>query len=258
MLLRVMVLATAVGVFAKDPAPPATRYKVDQRIESRIDLSAFGQGEQVQNGASVWYLSISYADTTGGTTMHAILDSVQLDLGMATPPQATVDSAKGTAFHALLGPTGRVVSLSVDKPGLLASQAEGLLKTFHPRVKRGARPGEAWADTIEVDSHSAQANTRTNTVTSFTMGGAEAWGGEPATRLDATFTGTVTGTLITPAGSADMDGKNTGTAVMYLGRDGRYLGGTSTTAGDASVSGGFAPAPIPIKTTTKTTVSVIK
>jgi hypothetical protein len=257
MLLRMVVFAATAGVVVT-PVPPLTRYKVDQRIESRVDLSAFGQGEQVQNGATVWYLTISYADTTGGTTMHAVLDSLQIDLGMATPPQATVDSAKGTVFHGLLAPNGRVVSMSVSAPGLLASQAEGLLKTFHPRVKRGAQPGEAWTDTIEVDSRSPQANTRTNTVTTFTLGGPEAWEGQQATRLDATLAATVTGTLITPAGSADMTGTNTGTAILYLGRDGRYLGGTSNMAGDAAVSGGFAPAPIPIKTTTTTTVSVIR
>ena len=109
MLLRVTLLVLSAGLLGRQPAPPVTRYKIDQRVESRIDLSAFGQGEQVQNVAMVWYLTVSYADTAGGTAMHAVLDSAQMDLGMASPPQSTIDSARGATFDGVLDATGRVI-----------------------------------------------------------------------------------------------------------------------------------------------------
>jgi hypothetical protein len=68
----------------------------------------------------------------------------------------------------------------------------------------------------------------------------------------------MTGTMETPAGSADMEGKSTGSATFYLAKDGRYLGGKTTSSGDASISGAFAPAAIPVKNSTTITVNVIK
>jgi hypothetical protein len=62
----------------------------------------------------------------------------------------------------------------------------------------------------------------------------------------------------TPAGSADLEGKAAGTATFLVGKDGRYLGGKSTSTGEATISGAFAPAAIPVKTSSTVTVSVIK
>jgi hypothetical protein len=90
------------------------------------------------------------------------------------------------------------------------------------------------------------------------MGGAETINGVTGTKLEASFTSSQTGTMETPAGPADLEGTATGTATFLVGKNGRYLGGTSTSTGDATISGSFAPAAIPVKTTSTTTVSLIK
>ena len=256
MLTRLAIAAGVAGLSLTAPGP--IKYKVDQRIESRVDLSAFGQGEQVQSQAFVWFLSMTYSDSAGGTIMHAVLDSAQIDMGMMPVPQASVDSLKGTVFHGWMDPTGRVRSVTVSKPGALASQVEGALKGFHPRVKVGAKTGETWVDTLDTDSKSAQAATRTRTVSNYTMGGPETVEGLAGMKLDATFTSSQKGTMETPAGAADLEGKAAGTATFLVGKDGRYLGGKSTSTGEATISGSFAPAAIPVKTSSTTTVSVIK
>lgn len=256
MFIRLAVVAGLAGLSLSAPEP--TRYKVDQRVESRVDLSAFGQGEQVQNQAFVWFVSISYSDSAGGTIMHAVLDSAQVDMGMMPVPQPSIDSLKGTVFHGWMDAAGRVQSLSVSKPGTLASQVEGALKTFHPRVKAGAKAGESWVDTLDVDTKTVQMSTKTRTISNYTMGGPETMDGVAATKLEATFTSSQSGTMETPAGAADLQGTATGTATFLVGKNGRYLGGTSTSTGDATISGSFAPSAIPVKTTSTTTVSIIK
>jgi len=256
MFVRSALFAIVAGMTGLAPAP--TRYKVDQRVESTIDLSAFGQGEQVQSQAFVWFFTASYSDSATGTVMHVVLDSLQVDLGMAPVPPGAIDSAKGTSFHAFMDASGKVQSLTASKTGLLTSQFEGFLKGFHPRLKRAAKQGDTWTDTLDVETKSSQATSKTRTVMNYSMGGLEAWDGTPATKLDAAFSGAMTGTMETPAGSADMEGKSTGSATFYLAKDGRYLGGKTTSTGDASISGSFAPAAIPVKNTTTITVNVIK
>lgn len=256
MLIR---LAVAAGVFGLSlSAPEPIKYRIDQRVESRIDLSAFGQGEQVQSQALVWFMSMSYSDSAGGTIMHAVLDSAQVDLGMMPVPQGSIDSLKGTVFHGWMDASGRVHSLTVSRPSALASQVEGALKSFHPRLKAAAKSGETWVDTLDVDTKTPQMATKTRTISNYTMGGSETVDGVVAAKVDATFTSSQTGTMETPAGAADLEGKSSGTASFLMGKNGRYLGGKSVSTGEATISGSFAPAAIPVKTSSTTTVSVIK
>lgn len=256
MFVRILMFATAAGLTGLAPAP--TRYKVDQRVESKVDLSAFGQGEQPQSQAFVWFFSASYVDSAGGTVLDVVLDSAQVDLGMAPVPAGALDSARGAVFHGYMDASGKVRSLKGSKSGILVGQFEAFLKGFHPRVKVGSKTGDTWTDTLDVESKTTQAATKSHTITTFVMGGTEAWDGGQAARLDAKFTTDMTGTMETPGGSADMEGKSSGTSIFYLGRDGRYLGGKTTSTGDASISGAFAPAAIPVKSTTTITVTILK
>ncbi len=256
MLFRAILLTTAAGLASM--APPTTSYRIEQRVESTIDLSAFGQGEQQQNQAFVWFTTISYQDSAGGTIVHAVLDSAQLDMGMAPVPPGLADSARGATFHGFLDAAGRMVSVTSSKKDLLSGQFEGFLKTFHPRLKAGSRPGDRWTDTTDVNTSTPQADTKSQTITNFHFAGMEDQAGVSARKISTTFSSAMTGKMQTPGGPADMDGKATGTGTYFIGTDGRYLGGTMTSAGDATISGAFAPAAIPIRNTTTVSVTILK
>ena len=256
MLLRATLLATVAGLASL--APATTSYRIEQRVDSRIDLSAFGQGEQQQIQAFVWFTTISYRDSAGGLVMHAVLDSAQVDLGMVPVPPGALDSARGSVFHGFLDGSGRLVSVTASRKDLLSGQFEGFLKSFHPRVRTGSKAGDAWTDTLDIETNNPQASTKTQTITNFQMAGTEQHDGVAAKRVEAAFTAVLGGTMQTPGGPADMEGKSTGTGTYYVATDGRYLGGQMSSAGDATISGAFAPAAIPIKNTTTVTVTVIK
>ncbi|HSR14751.1 MAG TPA: hypothetical protein VLL51_03320 [Gemmatimonadales bacterium] len=256
MLFRATLLAAAAGLATL--SPPTTSYRIEQRVDSRIDLSAFGQGEQQQSQAFVWFTTMSYQDSAGGLVVHAVLDSAQADFGMASVPPGVLDSARGTTFHGYLDGTGRMVSITGSKKDLVSGQFEGFLKTFHPRIRAGSKAGDAWTDTLDINTETAQATTRTQTITNFQFTGMEERQGVSARKIEASFSSVMTGKMQTPGGPADMDGKATGTGTYFVGPDGHYLGGRLTSNGDATISGAFAPAAIPIRNTTTVTVTVLK
>lgn len=260
-----MVLAaTLFAIVAGQPGhglttgPEPTRYRIEQRLESRIDLSAFGAGEQVQTQSFVWFATMSYSDSAGGRVVHAILDSVQADFGAVPVPQSSIDSARGSTFHGYLNAWGKMTSLTALKTSTMGATFESVLRNFHPRRKPGAKQGDGWTDTLDFEVKSPQGNVNIVTVSNYVLGGQEGWEGGRATRLDAAFSTAQSGTVETPAGPADMQGKGTGTGVHYLGADGRYLGGTATSKGESTISGSFAPSAIPVKQTYDIKVTVIK
>ena len=251
-------LALLLAVGAATSAPVTMKYKVEQKTESKVDLSGFGQGEQVQNQNALWFVTISYTDSAGGRVLHAVLDSVRVEGGMIPTPPASIDSAKGTAWHGFLDADWKLQSLSANKSSTLGVQFEATLRMIHPSIKRGAAAGTKWTDTVDVATKTAQADLKTNTVRNFTMGGSEAWEGAQATRIDAEFVTKIGGTLETPSGPAEMMGGGPGTASFYMAANGIFVGGKSSGVTEAIVTLAGAPGPIQVKNTTSTTVSVIR
>ena len=255
MFMRFVLIVAASSAAS---APVTVRYRIEQKTESKVDLSGFGQGEQIQNQGSLWFVSITYTDSAGGRVVHVVVDSLRVDGGMMPVPQASVDSAKGATFHGFLDAEWRLKSMAPSQTSLLIAQFESTLRLLHPSIQRGAVAGARWTDTLDVSTKTAQADLTGNTVRNFVMGGAEAFEGTPATRLNVESLTSIKGTLETPGGTAEMAGSGPGTGTFYLASDGRFVGGTSTSNVEALVTLATAPAPIPVKTTTVTTVSVLK
>jgi hypothetical protein len=61
------------------PAPVSTKYKIETKIETTIDLSAMGQGTQQQNVSQSAFISIAMSDTAGGKVVHVVIDSLATD-----------------------------------------------------------------------------------------------------------------------------------------------------------------------------------
>lgn len=246
----------ALGAMVSAPAPIS--YRIEQKTESKVDLSVFGQGEQIQNQDVTWFVTLAYTDSAGGRVVHAVLDSLRTQGGMIPVSPAALDSAKGTTYHGYQDGEWKLRSLTASKASTLGVQFEATLRLLHPSIKRGAAAGARWTDTLDVTTKTDQANLSANTVRNFVMGGAETFEGTAATRLNVEMFTSIKGTLETPGGSAEMAGSGPGTGAFYLASDGRFVGGTSSSNIDALVTLASAPAPIPVKTTTTTTVSVLK
>jgi hypothetical protein len=240
-------------------APVTTSYRIETRVEQIQDLSAFGQGEQsiVQEQAA--HLTVTLTDSAGGKALHVVVDSMASS-GPVAAPAGALEAVRGAWLHGFIDPRGRtrITATSNDSSDVLA-QLRASLVTLHPRVPPGTKTGDSWSDTTVVESSSSSQATTTTTVTRYTAGGEEARGAVRARKLEAAFTGTVKGTIQNPmAGELVLEATETGSGTYFIGPDGRYLGGSSSATGNATVSSAMLPAPIPIRVIRSTTVTVLK
>jgi hypothetical protein len=263
MFLRVTTAAFAAGLLvqplaAEPTAPTVAKYRVTISAHSVVDLAAFGGGSQETTNIMSGFFTITTADTTGGRTFHAVLDSMHLDsvsLGREVM-QAMADSAKGAAWHGFVTPNGNVQNLQAvgGNPG--AQQFEGVLAAFYPRGTQGRKAGQTWTDTLSYTSATEQGTTTITSITTYTAAGEATHEGVKALKITSTGTSTTSGVLNQQGGEAQLEGTGTTVGTWYLTRDGIYLGGQNDGNNDMTVTMPTAPMPIPVKA--RTTVTVAK
>ncbi len=254
-MYAVVSLAMAGGWVAD--APITTKYRVDTRVEQVLDLSSFGQGEQRTTLGMVNFLTITMDDTTGGRTVHVVLDSIVKSDTNPIPVQASLDSARGRTWHALMEPGGKLSNLRrMDSTS--GGQVGDLVTNFFPRVKSGAKVGDQWSDTTETDSDQEGQSLTTRTVTNYSVTGTETINGSRALKVETAFSLAQTGEVDQAGNTFAVDGTGTGTSTYYVTQDGRYLGGTTTTTADLQISGAQVPQPIPVQVKNTVTVSTIR
>lgn len=253
MLLRCLTLG-AVLLAPSRQTPDPVRYRIEQTVQSRVDLSAFGQGEQVQEQTVAWFATARHRDSAGTRLIDMALDSVRGDF----IPAASRDSLRGARYRLVLGADGRVLHLGNQARSAFGALFEAQLNALYPIHRPGARVGQSLTDTLSFTSRSPQGETTTSRVATFTHRGAGPWQGGTATRVENRFSFSVSGTMATPGGPADMVGKGSGSADYYLNSAGIVVGSTTRMEGDATVTMAFSPAPIPVKTLTTATLTVLR
>jgi hypothetical protein len=250
-------VVVTLAVAGSGTAPVTTRYKIETKVETTIDLSAVGGAAQQQNAAQAAYISVGVSDTATGKVIHVAIDSLSSDLPIPGAAEA-IAKAKGAWMHGLIDSKGKVtiVKTSADSNDFVA-ELKSTMRTFFPRLKPGAKQGDSWVDTAEVETKTSSRALKGSVVTTYTHGGDDTIGGDKAVRLDASFTSNVAGTMENPmAGAMEMESKDTGTGKYYLSADGRFLGGSSQSAGNATITAGGQV--IPVKVSRTSTVSVVK
>jgi hypothetical protein len=251
-VLSALSLIVAGGIIS---APPqTTKYRVDTKSEQVVDLSGLGQGEQRTNFGLVNYLTITLNDTTGGRTVHAVVDSIIKTDSTPVTTQAGLDSARGRAFHAFLSPEGKISNVhQMDSAGA-GGQITALLNNFFPRFKRGAKVGDQWVDTTENTNDQAGQSLTTKTITNFSVTGNEDHNGQRALKIESAFSLAQTGQLNQGGQTLMVDGTGKGTATYWVTADGVYLGSNATQTSNLSITSDQLPAPIPV--TAKNTVAI--
>ncbi len=250
-------MAALVTAGAGTTAPSKTTYRLENQLEQTISVP--GQPTQETKVTMVAIFTVSLKDSTGGKAMHVVVDSVAVD-AMVPPPAADLALLKGAWLHGFMDPSNRttMVATSNDSSEVLA-QIRATLRTFFPRIKSGMKAGDTWTDTTMVESKSPAQATKSQVVTSYTAAGQETIGGASARHLDASFTNTITGTVQNPmAGPMTLESTETGTSVLYVAPDGRFLGGKTTAKSNAKLSVSMMPDPIPVTTSRTSTTTVVQ
>jgi hypothetical protein len=264
MLLSSVAFAALLGLASPVPpgAPAAavtTKYKLEIKSETTIDLSMMGQGTQTTTANLTTWLAITMSDSAGGKSMRAVLDSVAFS-GTAPIPQSTIDSAGHAEVRGFVDATGQVKGLTArPSDHLLVGQVQGMLNSFFPKMKAAAKLGDSWLDTTEIQNAGGGNNTHVTLIINYTSGGPESRDGLAATKVSAATKSTITGTLENAqVGTMEVEGAGTGTGTFFMGVDGRLLGGTSSSTMDQRLKISMAPTPIPVKTVQTVTVTLIK
>jgi hypothetical protein len=258
------IMFVGAGIFLLGPgdrsAPSTTKYKIETKVETTIDLTAVGQGQQLQNANQVAYLTIALNDTAqGGKVMHVVIDSLSGNIQVPGADEQMA-KAKGAWLHGLVTPGGHVniVKTSADSNDFVAELGSAM-RTFFPRTKPGAKQGDSWVDTTAIETKTSNRSVKGTTITTYTVGGEDAMAGASGRRIESTFASTTAGTVENPmAGSMDLEASETGTGKFYVAQDGRYLGGTSQSEGKATVKSAMLPDAIPLKILRTSTISIIK
>ncbi len=250
-----------VGLAAANPpvASKTTRYRIESKTQQEVDLTVAGGGKQTTDVNQLAILSITLTDTAGGKVVHAVVDSITVE-SPAPDAAATAATAKGAWIHGFMDGWGRitVAASSADSNDVVA-QMKPMLARFFPVVKPGTGQGDSWVDTANVNVKSTNQAVKSLRISTYTHAGTAAWGGVSATRFDAASATTGAGTLENPmAGTMELELTSTGTESSYVAADGTYLGGESKSTGDSKIRAAMLPDAIPVKTTSSTTVTVIK
>jgi hypothetical protein len=236
--------------------PRTTRYRIETRMEQVVDLSGMGQSEQRNNLGMVNFLTITLNDTAGGQTVRAVLDSIVGSDTSAALPQASLDSAKGRTWHALLSPEGKLTNVKrMDSSS--TGQASELLSSFFPHVKVGAKVGDRWTDTSETTTDAEGQSITTRTITNYSVTGTETRSGARALKIETAFSMAQTGEITQGGQALSVDGTGSGNATYFVAPDGRYLGGSSVTNADLQISAAQFPAPIPVQVKNTVTVTTL-
>jgi hypothetical protein len=237
-------------------APRTTRYRVETKVEQVVDLTALGQSEQKNNLEVVNFLTISFNDTSGGQTVHAVLDSIVKPAANPLPEQGSLDSARGSTWHAILSPDGKLSDVKrVDTAN--TAPVGDVITNFFPRVKQGAKVGDQWTDTSETTSDQGGQSLTTRTVTNYSVTGTETRNGARALKVETAFSLSQTGEILQAGQTLSVEGTGSGTATYYVTQDGRYLGGMSTTNAELQITAASIPAPIPVQVKNMVTVTTL-
>ena len=250
-------LATLLILPAMSLAPTTTRYRIDQSLLQEIDATAAGGAKQVISFTTSSFITVTLADSGGGKVMRVIIDSLKGD--SATPiPAAVLDSARGAEFRGFVERSGRPTGLQPVHGTSATAQVQGLLSDFYPWSKAGIKVGQSWSDTTAKVNGVGADSVTIRRVSAYKAAPTENRQPRNTVMIMEDFSTSVAGTQPTPSGSAKIEGTGSGKGSYYLGSDGKYLGGTWQHHSSLTISGSFAPEPLPITITQKTKVTTLK
>jgi hypothetical protein len=218
-------------------APKVTRYRVDQTVDQAVDATAIGGAQQRQRFAVSTFVTVTLTDTAGGKVVNAVIDSMVSD--SAPVPKAVLDSV-------VLDPAGHISGVKPLRETSLAPQMTDIVARLYPGLRQKLKQGDGWTDTIQVSTPTNGGTMNLRRITTYKASAKERRGSTDALKVDASFNSTVNGTQQTANGPATIEGTGSGSGAHYVASDGRYLGGSMTVTTKLTLSGAFAPKPMPV------------
>ena len=288
MQMRYAMPALVLGLLAflvlSSPDSTTDRYRFEMETAAVMDLSEMGRGERETTTHVAGEMSVTFAEDGG---IHIVLDTMTgTEQGQPLTPSVLAEMI-GTTWTAVLDDKGRLSELQSSRP---ASQSRGppgprtfqqhILTPLFPYIAPGASVGNMWSDTLAFKGSSYRMNydtevdpvtgvvdsvlvdsvfTRSGEITThieYTAVADTTYLGVAALAVETTTTMTSTG-YMERQGGVDIEGSATGTGLVYIGSDGKYLGGVRQFEVQAVMTGRQNQMVIPVKRSSKYMIELL-
>ena len=263
MQLRYATPALVLGLVAfpvlSSPDLTTDRYHFEIETAAVYDLSGLGQGEIESTVHLAGELSVAFAEDGGITIVLDTMTGSSEGQGQQQVTEQTLASMIGTTWTAVLDDKGRLSDLRADSASSqAATQLEGnILRGMFPYIAPGASAGDTWADTLSYSSSTASGSQESTTYIEYTALGDTTYLGIEAMAVEVAYTATST-VYQEAQGGRDIEGTSIGTGLLYIGSDGKYLGGVRQLESELEVSGPQIPAVIPVTANTTITLELLR
>lgn len=260
-LLTALALVAGATAFAAPTGPATTqRLKITSTNHQVIDLSAFGQGEQVTHIVTSTFVTITATDSAGGRAVKLVVDSARADSIASQAPidPATFDSLRGATATGWVGPDG--ILQNIVGTGTRGAQMGGLLRTLFPRMAPRAKVGDRWTDTTESggEAEGLPPGATSKRITNWSVTGEETVGNVKARKVESAYSQAITGEIESQNGAIGLDGTGTGSASFLIAPDGRQLGFQSNMTLALTLAIAQAPEPLPLNLTSAVVATPIR
>ncbi len=251
-----LVLSLLALPVLSSPDSTTDRYHFEVETASVTDLSELGQGEMEATVHLAGELSLAFAEDGRITIVLDTTTGSSEGQGQQVTEEILATMI-GTTWTAVLDDKGRLSDLRADSASSqAATQLEGnLLRGMFPYIPPGASAGDTWADTVSYSSSTVSGSQETTIYIEYTALGDTTYHGIEAMAVEAAST--ATSTIYQAQGGLDMDDTSTGTGLLYIGSDGKYLGGVRQVESELEVSGPQLPAVIPVTANTTITLELL-
>lgn len=204
--------------------PSVARYRVTRTTTGTQESP---MGSQRLDITVEQQLTLTLARRAADTLVASItIDSISL---RSTSPLADVGAYRGAVFTALLSPTGRVYSSRAPEGAdpLLVQLAEAMAK-FLPAWRGPLVAGASWADTSSGRFAQQAVDVDRTIVTEYVVAGDTTVEGTAAVALRRRATMKASGRGKVNTNDVALETSSLGDALLFVTRDGRYLGGGAT------------------------------
>jgi hypothetical protein len=234
-------------------APVTLKYKIAQKSEQTIDVSAMGQGEQKVNLGYIAFLTVTLNDSAGGRTVRAVVDSIAPDSGMMPQVSGPLSAAKGATGAGFVDPSGALQGFKQigDTNSVRGNTLRGLVSSLFPKVKPTAKAGDSWTDTTETKDSTSGAPVTRRSVTAYKASA----GAAKTVKID------LTGSYSLAGGGANgitFEGTGKSTGTFQRSSEGYIVDGSFNDNADLSLTIPQAPAPVPVANVSTITVTLLR
>ncbi len=239
--------------------PSALRYVVHRRLHIQQALGEQTQAQDVGARIFVTAAITGPADSIGYPATF-LVDSVVADSGTPPPIVDNVNKVRKLVFAGRVAPRGEFVNSLASDSALAQSvvQLLGNFRDFLPRLPiDGLKPGAAWTDTVEASQKGSGSEVSRRTITLSTAAGWEDRFGTRSVRVAGSQTYRVVGGGKNAGQPFELSGAGTGSGVVYIAADGRYLGGEFQDSTTLTVRLPVQGVAVPVIQVTRTTVAVL-